>query len=97
MTVITLTVPHPPDAQTLQRVAQELKATDVSVRETALATPATAASRPLLPLPPLVVRSAEEQAQAWEILVQGGDAASIAAMICWHEEDREDRPLPGRA
>ena len=92
MTVITLTVPRTPDARTLQRLARELEATTVQVREEEL-TPSQATYQALAYQPPM---TEEERAEARRIVLAATDGESTDNLLRWYEEDREDRPLPGR-
>ena len=88
MTVLTVTLPDAATDEIVEHIRR--------VGGTATPDMPTASER-YLPLPPMVTLSPEERAKAWEILQQGGDPGSIVKMIRWYEEERDDRPLPGRA
>ena len=96
MTVITLTVPRTPDARTLQRLARELEATTVQVQEDAPADALTPAQAEYLALAYQQPLTEEARAEAQRIVLAGTDGKGIDQLIRWYEEDRQDRPLPGR-
>jgi len=97
MTVITITLPREEDARALLKLAREMGATEVSVREEENA-PTELAKRQAY-FRSLAYRASmtpEEEAVTRRAVLAGTDGVGIKDVIRWHEEDREDRPMPGR-